>query len=250
MWLLYPRLIAWTWGPGQRHLCEQQRRRLCKQGTESLHTPISLPIPVPLWHRGNTGRLPQGPCDKPELPQIPAPSSGAPPPGPHWTCFRKKQTRGLWTRRQRCRQQARPRSSPLLPCLVAGWCLGCGAQRQAVPAHWAGLPFPSHPCALAKTFRPGIGWGGGPEVSRACSASSRQGPLSCGQHPWPGPVGTAPPLQGSVHSLPVPNPPSTPTPPGPPAASLRHIPHGQCLTLTHPLPHTQVSVTDLVLRRI
>ena len=136
------------------------------------------------------------------------------------------------------------------PALGAGWRLACGAHRQAVPAHWAGLPFPSHPCALAKTFRPGIGRGEGPEVSRACSASLRQGPLSSRQRPWPGPVGTAPPLQGSVHSLPVPNPPSTLTPPGPPAASLQHDPQGHCLTLTHPSPHTQVSVTDLVLRRI
>ena len=78
VWLLNPHLIAWTWGPGQRCLCEQQGGRLQTAPRELAHTHLPA-YPVSLWHRVNTGCLLQGPCNKPELPQIPAPSSGAPP---------------------------------------------------------------------------------------------------------------------------------------------------------------------------
>lgn len=191
----------------------------------------TYPLPAHSCSWVNTRCLPQGPCDKPELPQIPAPSSGAPPQGPHWTCFRKKQTRGLQTRGQRCGQQARPRSSPLLP---ASWRAG------AWPAAHTGRQYllPGQACLSLLTPVP---WQKLSDLALAGVKDQR-----C---PGPGqplearpPVLQAAPLarprehctpaSGLSVSLPTPDPPSTPTPPGPPTASLQHVPHGQCLTLS------------------
>lgn len=179
----------------------------------------------------NTGCLLQGPCDKPELPQIPAPSSGAPPrasTGPvldrnkHWGY--EQGGRGAGSRRGLAAALSSPAS------WRAGTWPAAHTGRQYLLTWQACLSFltPVPWQKLSKLALAGVA----DQRSRACSASWRKGPPSSSQHPWPGPLGTAPPLRAQCppcrHLIAqAPRPLQTL-----PAASLWHISHAQCLTLS------------------
>lgn len=145
--------------------------------------------------------------------------------------FQKEANSRATDKGQRCGQQARPRSSPLLP---ASW------QAGTWPAAHTGRQYllPGQACLSLLTPEPwqklsGLALAG--VKDQRCPGPGQPleaRPPVLQAAPLARPRGHCTPTSGLSASLPAPDPPSTPTPPGPPTVSLQHVPHGQCLTLS------------------